>query len=112
MAAADDAAETLDWLTNHAVLASAQAIASHALQIFDERGFLAAQASGQQHAQQILPGQRVHHLGRELAPPIHLGAVRVQQRLNGAGPFRGTGSESWRHKGLHERFLGFRSVGL
>jgi hypothetical protein len=32
MAAADDAAETLDWLTNQAVLASAQASASQALQ--------------------------------------------------------------------------------
>ena len=32
MAAADDAAETLDWLTNQAELASAQAIASQALQ--------------------------------------------------------------------------------
>ena len=77
------------------------------LAVFDELHLLAAHALGQQHAQEILPGQGVDHLGRELAPAVHLRAVRVEQRLHGARPFRGAGGECGRDKSLHEYFLGF-----
>ena len=76
------------------------------LAVVEEMDLLAAQAFGQQQAQQILLGQRVHDFGRQLAPSVHLGTVRIEQRVQGAGTLRRADGESWRDKGLHERFLG------
>ena len=58
------------------------------LAVFQQVDLLAAEALGQQQAQHVLADQRLHHLGRQFATAVHLGAVLVQQGLQGASPFR------------------------
>ena len=102
MAAAEVADETLDWLMNQPTLASAQASASIVLAVFEQVDLLAAQALGQQQTQHVLADERIHHFRREFAAAVHLGAVCVEQRLQGAGPLGSAGRERRLNAAIHE----------
>ena len=67
---------------------------------------LAAEALGQEQAQHVLADEGVDHPRREFAAAVHFGTMLVQQRLQGASPFRSTRCGRRLNAGIHEDVLG------
>ena len=76
------------------------------LGVFEQMDLLAAEALGQQEPQHVLAHQRVDHLRRHLAAAVHFGAVLVEQRLQGARPFRRAGGDRRLYARIHSAALG------
>ena len=71
------------------------------LAVFEEMKLLSAKAPWQEQPQHVLAHEGIHHLGRELAAAIHLGAMLVQQRLQGASPLRWALGDRRLNAGIH-----------